>query len=626
MAEYELACKQYDCACFPFSDEETDIESPGLMKISCRIENLGMDGKSGCLKLASYKSLYISSSEDNSDDSEAFPVLENVVDGFNAFILIYGTKNTGKETVLFGTAGNPGLIPKSVQTLCNSIQYTQAKRFNIVPDEMNSFKVLNDKQAQLARDAEQKRKVKASRLRKQVPMYKLSFLNVGMYTDVDDAYIYSIFFSYVYIYKNIIYDLLDETGKLMGGKVLKSDQAGNVYIGDVLEVEIRTPSDAYELLSIGQRLKQVYQGIIGDDFANGHSIYNIKVVHLKKGSRDVTSLKCGHLSVVDVHGWEKSNPDSNVDENLQEIISLQDCLKIAKNNYRNHENHTYPHYENNLASLLSSYFKRYRQTKILLCMNPVVQTYEELSVTLGFADTQTETKPNQDLRQIKLKPTWPIIYNDERVPAQNIVLQNTKSPENINSEPSGTIVQKDFKNVIASNEMIRKLLEALHTRTGVLNSIDSEPLKNSFRSHLIALRKQNVRKKERSREKRLMKKPRSVVSTTNRHEESNSFQKPTIYSFYTPLQEHLSRLQKMLDWKINIEIQNQRVILANFKLAEKLTVAHIRSIMNNSDITDVQTKIQQSLEDLADKRQKKTSSVSSETKSKKKRGKKRPYP
>lgn len=109
-------------------------------------------------------------------------------------------------------------MPRCIDTLFNSIQDFQAPKFVIKSDRMNGFEVQCDNDALSDRLTELKST--KSRTLKKTPSQNNLYLNDGAkIIGINENSLYAVFISYVEIYNNMVFDLLDESG----GKVLQGN-------------------------------------------------------------------------------------------------------------------------------------------------------------------------------------------------------------------------------------------------------------------------------------------------------------------------------------------------------------------------------------------------------------------
>ncbi len=111
----------------------------------------------------------------------------------------------------------------------------------------------------------------------------------------NDDSVYAVFITYVEVYNNSMFDLLDESPidpKFRGGalqtKMLREDVSRNVYVHQVTEVEVESPEDAFSVYLRGQRRRRMAHTALNTESSRSHSIFNIRLVQ-------VPVLQCLHI-------------------------------------------------------------------------------------------------------------------------------------------------------------------------------------------------------------------------------------------------------------------------------------------------------------------------------------------
>jgi kinesin family protein 23 len=102
--------------------------------------------------------------------------------------------------------------------------------------------------------------------------------------------LYSVFVTYIEIYNNFVYDLLDESpiemvkfgnkGQIQS-KMLREDMYKNVYVNQVTEVEVESPSDAFDVFQRGLRRRRMAHTALNTESSRSHSIFNIRLVQVR---------------------------------------------------------------------------------------------------------------------------------------------------------------------------------------------------------------------------------------------------------------------------------------------------------------------------------------------------------
>ena len=98
--------------------------------------------------------------------------------------------------------GEPGILPRTLDVLFNSIRDVQTQKYVLRPDCIHAFSMFMEVEA---RSEQQRPKPK-----KACPKEKYDKLSMSCGEGVDEDSDYSVFVSCIEIYNNLAYDLLDE--------------------------------------------------------------------------------------------------------------------------------------------------------------------------------------------------------------------------------------------------------------------------------------------------------------------------------------------------------------------------------------------------------------------------------
>jgi len=224
--------------------------------------------------------------------------------------------------------------------------------------------------------------------------------------NVDDDAQYAIFISYVEVYNNYIYDLLETpqtdivTGKpKLQSKVLREDSFRNMYVYCVTEVEVKTPEEALETFFKGQKQRKVAQTILNLQSSRSHSIFNIRLVsvpfdHLGEDiMMDPTVVTVSQLALVDLAGSERTARTGNTGERLaeaskinQSLMTLRSCIEILRENQQSEGNRMVPYRDSRVTHLFRNYFEGEGKVKMIVCVNPRISDFDENVNVMKFAE------------------------------------------------------------------------------------------------------------------------------------------------------------------------------------------------------------------------------------------------
>lgn len=105
-------------------------------------------------------------------------------------------------------------------------------------------------------------------------------------------------------------------------KFLREDNYGNMYVMGCTEIEVRSPKEALEAFSKGQKRRRVAQTQLNMESSRSHAIFNIRLVKAHPagdGEVDLTKpCVVSQLALVDLAGSERTNRTGNTGQALKE--------------------------------------------------------------------------------------------------------------------------------------------------------------------------------------------------------------------------------------------------------------------------------------------------------------------
>ena len=212
------------------------------------------------------------------------PTIIDFLNDQSSTIVTYGTTNAGKTYTLLGTDSQPGIIPRSIELIYSSLNCTLAPWYK--PKRYSSVSSLDERDRSLEIDTKQKL-LSCRLLDKSIleETYKiLENLKIDRNADIAKDSMYSVWISFVEIYNDLIYDLLevDEEGKNIQLK-LATDKHGAPYIQGMRTVCATTGLEAYEILNAGKtRLSTT--SLDNYKSSRSHSIFTIKLLKYENDS------------------------------------------------------------------------------------------------------------------------------------------------------------------------------------------------------------------------------------------------------------------------------------------------------------------------------------------------------
>ncbi|XP_078097357.1 kinesin-like protein KIF23 isoform X2 [Mustelus asterias] len=347
----------------------------------------------------------------------ARPLVEDLIHGKNGLLFTYGVTGSGKTHTMTGSPGDGGLLPRCLDMIFCSIGPFQAKRYVFKPDDKNAMEVQGDVDALLER---QKRDAQISATPKNLPSrHRMDPEFADMITvpehckaeGVDEDSVYSLFVSYVEIYNNYLYDLLEEIPpdpikpKPPQSKILREDSNHNMYVAGCTEVEVKSTEEAFEVFWKGQKKRRIANTTLNRESSRSHSVFIIKLAQapLDADGDNVLQAKdqtiVSQLSLVDLAGSERTNRTKAEGSRLREagninqsLMTLRTCIEVLRENQIYGTNKMVPYRDSKLTHLFKNYFDGEGKVRMIVCVNPRADDYEETLLVMRFAEMTQEVE------------------------------------------------------------------------------------------------------------------------------------------------------------------------------------------------------------------------------------------
>ncbi|PBC29287.1 Kinesin protein KIF23 [Apis cerana cerana] len=348
----------------------------------------------------------------------ALPLVENVIRGRNSLLFTYGVTGSGKTYTMTGESQDAGIMPRCLDVIFNSIANYQTKKFIFKPDKLNGFDIQNEADAMLDRQNElhaglmSQRNGKSGKLRKvesdgdSNPI--IHDIEESETIQVDQDNVYAVFVTYVEIYNNSVYDLLEDEDirtKTLQSKIVREDGNKTMYVHAVTEIEVKSSDEAFEIFQRGQRRRRVAHTALNAESSRSHSVFTIRLVQApldcegEQVIQDKRVVCITQLSLVDLAGSERTNRTKNTGQRLREagninnsLMTLRSCLEILRENQLQSTNKMVPYRDSKLTHLFKNYFDGEGQVRMIVCVNPRTDDYDETIQVMKFAEMTQEVQ------------------------------------------------------------------------------------------------------------------------------------------------------------------------------------------------------------------------------------------
>ncbi|KAI1904412.1 hypothetical protein AGOR_G00005370 [Albula goreensis] len=346
----------------------------------------------------------------------AKPLVDDLIHCKNGLLFTYGVTGSGKTFTMTGSPGQGGLLPRSLDMIFNSIGPYQAKRFVFKTDDKNGMEVQSQVDALLDRQKRESQqsvpKTPSSRQRLDPEFADMINPQESCRAEgVDEDSSYSVFVSYIEIYNNYIYDLLEETPidpiktKPPQSKILREDQNHNMYVAGCTEVEVKSTEEAFEVFWRGQKKRRIANTQLNRESSRSHSVFIIKLAQAPLDAdgdnilQDKDQVNVSQLCLVDLAGSERTNRTQAQGSRLREagninqsLMTLRTCIEVLRENQMCGTNKMVPYRDSKVTHLFKNYFDGEGKVRMVVCVNPKADDYEETMLVMRFAEMTQEVE------------------------------------------------------------------------------------------------------------------------------------------------------------------------------------------------------------------------------------------
>ncbi|XP_067276623.1 kinesin-like protein KIF23 isoform X4 [Pseudorasbora parva] len=345
----------------------------------------------------------------------AKPLVEDLIHCKNGLLFTYGVTGSGKTHTMTGSPGQGGLLPRSLDMIFNSIGPYQAKRYVFKPDDKNGMEVQNQVDALLDRQKRDSQTTvpKTPTTRRLDPEFAdmISPEEACKADGVDEDSSYSVFVSYIEIYNNYIYDLLEETPfdpikpKPPQSKILREDQNHNMYVAGCTEVEVKSTEEAFEVFWRGQKKRRIANTQLNRESSRSHSVFIVKLAQAPLDAdgdnvlQDKNQVNVSQLCLVDLAGSERTSRTRAEGSRLREagninqsLMTLRTCIEVLRENQMCGTNKMVPYRDSKVTHLFKNYFDGEGKVRMVVCVNPKADDYEETLLVMRFAEMTQEVE------------------------------------------------------------------------------------------------------------------------------------------------------------------------------------------------------------------------------------------
>lgn len=346
--------------------------------------------------------------DDNAQQADVYeattkPLLDSVLDGYNATVFAYGATGCGKTHTITGTVQQPGIIFLTMQELFERVS------------ELSSEKV----------------------------------------TEIS--------LSYLEIYNETIRDLLTEDAVLKGGLMLREDSNQAVSVAGLSSHHPRNVEEVMDMIMRGNHMRTMSPTAANATSSRSHAVLQINVAQKDRNASVEEPHTMATLSIIDLAGSERASATKNRGERLLEganinksLLALGSCINaLCDPRKRNHV----PYRNSKLTRLLKFSLGGNCKTVMIVCVSPSSEHFDETQNTLRYANRakNIQTKVTRNVYNVNRHVKDFLVKIDEQMALINELKAQAKDQESI---AYAKFKKQNEKKEIAAREGITRIRNA----------------------------------------------------------------------------------------------------------------------------------------------------------------------
>ncbi|XP_077052466.1 kinesin-like protein KIF20A [Siphateles boraxobius] len=360
-------------------------------------------------------------------------MVRDVLRGESRLLYTYGVTNSGKTYTIQGAGGEAGLLPRALVSVFLKLSgrlYSAMDLKPVLSMEVRKLDACEVRAEEMRRDALLKEEESTgghqSRLRAGLSwdsgvgglsatshiatqledsdgnFLETNGLGLSGGEDLEEGVHFSVWVSFYEIYNEFLYDLLDTLPSLQSHKRatlrLSDDKHGNPYVKDLTWIQVQSAEEAWKVLKVGQRNQSFATTHLNHNSSRSHSIFTIRVLHVKPQAELGQVTRISELSVCDLAGSERCKVQQN-GERMKEannintsLLTLGRCISALRHNQTNKSRPplVVPFRDSKLTRVLQSFFCGHGRSCMVVNINPCASTYDETLQALKFSAIATQ--------------------------------------------------------------------------------------------------------------------------------------------------------------------------------------------------------------------------------------------
>ncbi|GFT81730.1 kinesin-like protein KIF20A [Nephila pilipes] len=359
-------------------------------------------------------------------------IMQGFIEGQNCLIFNYGITNSGKTFTLQGDENNPGIIPLAMHLFFGSTEHQLMDGLSVKPEKFSDIIVLKDNEKvqelrlkeELLKISDQESFSKTNATESPNSLEK-SFAQILCDCFRDDFKYHTettlppeemmaaqsalymrevskksadqqpghcnVWVSFIEIYNEYIYDLLQPNITQRAKLSLAEDQNGDVYVKGAREIYVSNSTEAVKLLNVGRRNLRIASTKLNYQSSRSHCIFTVKVARVYDDDNGTTG-RVNRISFCDLAGSERATKSQASGMRLKEagyintsLMVLGRCLDQLRLNQTARDKKMIPFRESKLTRLFSNHFLGKGKAVMIANASPCEYTFDETLNVLRFS-------------------------------------------------------------------------------------------------------------------------------------------------------------------------------------------------------------------------------------------------
>ncbi|KAJ1739596.1 hypothetical protein LPJ78_003231 [Coemansia sp. RSA 989] len=323
----------------------------------------------------------------------AMPVVKDLFMGFNTLLFTYGITNSGKTFTVQGNSAVPGLLPRSIKGILDTLDRHQVQGdFSVRTKYATQVEYCSD--PRVTNPTFKRAPGEDAWLAGLEQMEQVDMADIAEELEQENGeWVYQLYVSYFEVYNEMIYDLLDLStlttvqvkaeeaqprtrtrGKRGQGRKKREDpddptsmsaaqiaglprtalllrseggRGSEAFVDGVTEVRVRSVRDMVRVLQHGQMRRAVHATGLNSGSSRSHALFQAKLIKIRKDASIVplnavpkeAQASIRTLTIVDLAGSERAKRTHNQGERLAEagkinvsLMTLKKCLDVKRYN------------------------------------------------------------------------------------------------------------------------------------------------------------------------------------------------------------------------------------------------------------------------------------------------------